>query len=281
MSSLRDSLASCTKYIKRHAKIVIGVIAGLVVGGAGSVVFASIPDSNGVIHACYLNATGTVRIIDSATTNCNGLETAITWSQTGPQGAQGATGPQGPEGPGGFTSTELTDADFTGASLHFRDMSNMDLQNSIFREVRLYGTDLHGSNLSNTAMDSFAYIIRTDLHDSDLTGGAIGGYGSYLQDSDLSGANFTDVTVVNSTNIYTNNDFSDANFTRTFFNPSEFGTINFSNSNFSNADFVDTSLLNVDLTGATLTGATWDNVTCPDNTNSDNHSNTCVGHLNP
>jgi hypothetical protein len=58
--------------------------AGLVVGLG----YASIPDSNGVIHACYDKA-GTLRVIDSPAQSCSAKETPLDWSQTGPQGPPG------------------------------------------------------------------------------------------------------------------------------------------------------------------------------------------------
>jgi Collagen triple helix repeat (20 copies) len=75
----------------------------------GIAVVVGIPDSAGVIHACYAQSSGAVRLVESAT-NCKNNETAITWNQTGqtgpqgpvgPQGPQGATGAQGPAGPQG------------------------------------------------------------------------------------------------------------------------------------------------------------------------------------
>lgn len=70
----------------------------------GVAVFVSIPDSGGVIHACYSNSNGSVRLVDSAA-NCKNNETAITWNQTGAAGPQGAVGPQGPAGPTGPQGT--------------------------------------------------------------------------------------------------------------------------------------------------------------------------------
>jgi hypothetical protein len=64
---------------------------------AGGIAYAAIPDAGGTIHAC-LNNQGQVRIIDTAQQQCKANETAISWSQTGPQGPQGPTGPQGPQG---------------------------------------------------------------------------------------------------------------------------------------------------------------------------------------
>ena len=53
---------------------------------------ASVPGPDGVISACYLTRTGTVRIIDAATQSCKPSETAIDWNQAGTPGAPGAPG---------------------------------------------------------------------------------------------------------------------------------------------------------------------------------------------
>jgi len=72
--------------------IVAGVLAGTI-----AVVRAMIPDGGGVIHACFQNLTGALRIVDN-TANCRLGETALAWSQTGPQGPRGIAGPAGPQG---------------------------------------------------------------------------------------------------------------------------------------------------------------------------------------
>jgi hypothetical protein len=64
----------------------------------GGVALASIPDANGVFHACVDNKSFAVRIIDSATTTCTAKETAESWSMLGPLGPQGPQGPTGPMG---------------------------------------------------------------------------------------------------------------------------------------------------------------------------------------
>lgn len=72
--------------------------------GAGSVAYAAIPGSDGVIHGCYDNSTGQVRLTDPARgkpKSCSNSETAISWNQTGPQGPAGPAGPQGATGPQG------------------------------------------------------------------------------------------------------------------------------------------------------------------------------------
>ncbi len=74
-----------------------------------------IPDASGVIHACY-RSNGALRLVNGAS-DCKKYETAVSWSQTGPQGIPGPqgqagpaglagpagpTGPSGPEGPQGL-----------------------------------------------------------------------------------------------------------------------------------------------------------------------------------
>jgi hypothetical protein len=61
------------------------VVAVVAIGGVG------IPDADGVIHACYKNSTGAVRIVASAS-DCNSSETALSWDQSGGGGGSaGAT----------------------------------------------------------------------------------------------------------------------------------------------------------------------------------------------
>lgn len=65
-------------------KLLIGIVSGLVVGGVATVaVMAATPDSSGVIHSCYKNSNGALRIIDNATQSCGNNETALGWNQAG------------------------------------------------------------------------------------------------------------------------------------------------------------------------------------------------------
>ncbi len=91
----------------RPAVVTAAIVGALVAGG---IAYATIPDSNGVIHACYhVNGQGTVdgsgnlRVIDPSSTNkdgsaCKHDEKALDFNQTGPQGQQGQQGQQGPQG---------------------------------------------------------------------------------------------------------------------------------------------------------------------------------------
>jgi hypothetical protein len=70
-------------------KVRVELIAAVVVALAviGGIAYATIPDSNGVIHGCYKKSGGTLRVIDSAVTSCDpNNETSLKWNQTGPPG---------------------------------------------------------------------------------------------------------------------------------------------------------------------------------------------------
>jgi hypothetical protein len=106
------------------------VSAGIVAAAIGATVaFGSIPDSNGVIHACY-SAGGSLRVIDAPSQQCLVTETPLTWNSegpagpegpqglpgldgedgaVGPQGLVGPAGPEGPEGPQGLPGLDGED----------------------------------------------------------------------------------------------------------------------------------------------------------------------------
>jgi hypothetical protein len=98
----------------RFSPALVVSVCALVVA-LGGVAFATIPDSNGVIHGCYavntkgqVGGTSTLRLIDPTggngtvtSTKCKTTEHAVKFNQTGPQGATGPEGPIGPNGPVG------------------------------------------------------------------------------------------------------------------------------------------------------------------------------------
>ncbi len=94
--------------LRRPSPAFIVAVLALVVATAGAT-WAAIPSANGVIHACYSDFTGSLRVIDAdARQKCiPHLETALSFNQTGPPGqagAAGATGPTGATGPSGTAS---------------------------------------------------------------------------------------------------------------------------------------------------------------------------------
>src|SRR4051794_6426311 len=81
----------------------LAAVAALTLGAG--VALGSIPDSGGVIHACY-KGNGDLRVIDVAAAKqndreCKHEETALDWNQRGPAGPAGAAGPKGDTGPAG------------------------------------------------------------------------------------------------------------------------------------------------------------------------------------
>lgn len=79
------------------------LIISVVAVTASSKVATIVPDSGGVITACYNSVNGNLRLVGSSET-CRHSEEAITWNQAGPAGPAGpagAPGPQGPVGPAG------------------------------------------------------------------------------------------------------------------------------------------------------------------------------------
>ena len=98
----------------RGGRLLLALAVGGAVFGIASVVQASIPDSQNVIHGCYAVKDGSLRVIDpSAGQSCDTKkEQSLDWDQTGPTGttgpkgttgARGATGAKGPTGARGPT----------------------------------------------------------------------------------------------------------------------------------------------------------------------------------
>jgi hypothetical protein len=79
----------------------LALISVLVAALAGGVAYATIPDGEGVIHACYRSDSGAVRLIETPDQKCFDGEAAIDWNQRGPIGPAGPVGPAGPAGPPG------------------------------------------------------------------------------------------------------------------------------------------------------------------------------------
>jgi len=91
------------KRFSKHATRLTGLVAVLL-ALAGGVAYATIPGSDGVIHACYSRSGGALRVVDASVTGCKSGETSLDWNvrgPAGPQGAAGAGGPTGAPGPAG------------------------------------------------------------------------------------------------------------------------------------------------------------------------------------
>lgn len=91
------------KRVKRSAKTLWAAVLGVAATAAiGSIAWAAIPNSAGVISGCYEKRTGILRVIDAAAgKTCLSFESPISWNQKGPMGDGGPPGPPGADGEDG------------------------------------------------------------------------------------------------------------------------------------------------------------------------------------
>src|SRR5919108_323143 len=89
-------------------------LAALIIA-IGGVAYATIPDSEGVIHGCFNKQSGNLRVVESSS-ECRTNESAIDWNQ------------QGPPGPPGITQGKL-----------FRDVETAEVSTSSSEPVNLGG----------------------------------------------------------------------------------------------------------------------------------------------
>jgi hypothetical protein len=75
--------------------LVAGAILAVTAGVSYATALATRSASSTVIHGCYLNKIGTLRVIDASTQHCLAIETPIQWNQTGPPGPAGEPGAVG------------------------------------------------------------------------------------------------------------------------------------------------------------------------------------------
>jgi len=100
------------RFHRRGLYVLAATSLGL--ASTGGIALATIPDSGGVIHACFKPNDATrpggasLFVVDSERGgSCRAGDSALTFNQQGPQGPrgpqgpQGSTGPQGPAGPQG------------------------------------------------------------------------------------------------------------------------------------------------------------------------------------
>jgi Lamin Tail Domain len=94
---------------RRTRRIITAALALAAVAGTG-VAIASIPDENGVIHACRKIEGGGLRAVVSAR-RCRANERPLKWNVRGRRGPAGPAGPQGEQGPRGEPGPGLASFD--------------------------------------------------------------------------------------------------------------------------------------------------------------------------
>jgi hypothetical protein len=94
-----------------YVNVTATIAVVLAVGGGAVLAVGAVPGPDGVIHSCFKNKKGALRISKTGACKAN-KETALAWNQTGPQGKRGKQGLQGLKGiqgvPGPTESTSAT-----------------------------------------------------------------------------------------------------------------------------------------------------------------------------
>jgi hypothetical protein len=147
-SSLLLGGSSMSMFKQARAKtlglLLIGTLV-MAVSGIG-VAVASIPDSGGVIHACYKKSThGEMHLVNSAS-DCNPSEKAIQWNQTGPAGPPGPPGPPGTPGSSflaGSSGTQLSNGNNGGGCGGFIGVGNCAFSQDLVEQVVPISGTLH------------------------------------------------------------------------------------------------------------------------------------------
>ncbi len=86
----------------RSRRTLLLAVAGCAVLSGSA--YAAVPGPDGVIHACYNQQSGQVRITDTKAgtpKTCGKHETEVSWNQRGEKGDKGDPGDPGPQGPVG------------------------------------------------------------------------------------------------------------------------------------------------------------------------------------
>ena len=130
-----------------------------------------------MIHGCYLNKIGTLRVIDPSTQHCLAVETPIQWNQTGQPGLPGPKGDPGavssldalngvPCTLSGQTGQTMvaTSGPATGASLTFSEQIEC---------VTADAREPNDTRAGETTVSGFAYLTLYPAGDEDWL--AIGG----------------------------------------------------------------------------------------------------------
>ncbi len=213
-----------------------------------------------------------------------------------------------------FSNTNFGGINFSGSTLskvliHKTNFANANLSNTNFHDVLNASGSSHGSsqpvqtgatfngaNLTNAQFavelidGDFRNVILSNaqltinLHNSNAQGvdfrsvadlNMIAEAGANLTSANFSGMSLAGVLTVDAANISSAN-FSNTDLLGVYITGSTAASTNFNNASFEEGSFEGTNL-----SSATLTGTTWVNTICPDGTNSNDHSNTCSGHLVP
>jgi hypothetical protein len=118
--TFRRIVQAITPRNRLQAAAVAAILVGSLTAGVS---YAAIPDASGVIHGCFANKGGGLKVIDATVkTSCPKGTTSLNWNQTGPSGPTGTCPGIPHEG------IDLSGCDLAGANLGGVDLTGSDLR---------------------------------------------------------------------------------------------------------------------------------------------------------
>lgn len=147
---------------RRRTIVLLSVAAVAAAVGGTAVGFASVPDSAGVIHACYQQAAtdagsgSPLLIVDSARGHCPGGYTAITWNQAGVRGPQGLPGRDG-TGPAWISENEANGGSLGSLSATYLTVGRVSLPDAGPYE---WTAQVSVENLSESAPSTVSCLVQ-------------------------------------------------------------------------------------------------------------------------
>jgi uncharacterized protein YjbI with pentapeptide repeats len=177
-----------------------------------------------------------------------------------------------------FGHNDVTNANLSNVHFDLASVSGQDFTTAAFVDT----SNFHNKDLTTLHLDSVQFS-NSNLSGVNLSGWVLGCAPNTAQttiiNSNVAGANLSNLDDTSVLTCTAAPDFSLSNFSGTNFTNAKLINIAFNNANLSNVNFTNVDLTGASLSGATITGVTWFNTTCPDGTNSNSNGNTCEGHL--
>jgi len=207
-----------------------------------------------------------------------------------------------------FNGSDLSNVNMTGINangvlFHKANLSNVDMSGAAFIGIEAQGANLTNVDMSDVPSSSYVLVnadSATNFTGVKATHSVFNVNNTGTTPINLTAFDFTDVVLATFSTVDVHGvDFTVSSAGTTY--PTTFYSSNMSGvklagmaltngsftsndmtgANLSSANLTNVNLNQSDLTGANVTGVVWNNTTCPDGTLSNDHSNTCVGHLIP
>ena len=160
-------------------RLAIAALAAAVTAAVvGGVAAAAIPDNGGVIHGCYNQVNGGLRIVNSGVA-CKPGEVALPWNQQGPQGPPGRPGPTGVAVTASIPPTDPNNPPFVPVTLHLTTGTwhvtgegtggSSDLSSGDCFFPATTGTILGDVNRGGADAGSVSFLVKVDAAEATVT----------------------------------------------------------------------------------------------------------------